>query len=467
MAKTLEELAKQAGVDPQEVIKYQSRFPDVKDDAAIGSVIALQRQKQQKTTEQPKTFIKPTKQIQLEQQAQQLGMSVDELKQFVKPIAEAGISISTDLFKEIKKNIEKERQAAKEFIQSQFEPLIDQAKEQGRLEVGGTRALVGALGGQGFDTINMSLIQGAIERSEKRVKELERKRDEALQRADMEYSRLLTEQLAREQERLDKLQQQIFERALDVANLELKVKDLALRENRENFNQMLNMAKFDLDTINTLLRVPKGESVVIGNQIFEGMKEPLPLFRGSDLIKIMQEVPIGQPFTFTDPNTGKTYELVGLQTENPNVQIIKSTDDAGNVYVSLIDKEAIFRGENPLVGQFSLGRIGKTKAAPITLTFKKELSGLIQNIKNEMAQVADEKGKIPVDEYRKLREKFAIITGGEVDTFDEVFPPGTYLNLEDPKAQEYIGGLRTPNQIIGDEDLVTKLKKDFGIIPSN
>lgn len=99
---------------------------------------------------------------------------------------------------------------------------------------------------------------------------------------------------------------------------------------------------FELNLISTLLKLPEGQDITIGEKVYKGLapeEEIEPFFTSTDLVSIMKELPAGETTDIVDPNTGDLITLKGLAQPDDNTQTFKSVNqNSGTETFTTINK---------------------------------------------------------------------------------------------------------------------------------
>jgi len=118
------------------------------------------------------------------------------------------------------------------------------------------------------------------------------------------------------------------------------------------------------DIAKLLIELPEGQSVeiddpVYGTRTITGMKkeEIKPFWTASAWASILAKIPEGETREVTNPNTGDTFTATGIVSDDPNIKVIQSTDEKGEVTITSYKVDGL--GGIKLTGQASAGQIGK------------------------------------------------------------------------------------------------------------
>lgn len=235
-------------------------------------------------------------------------------------------------------------------LESQRQAALEGGKIQGAKELGTTKGvLADATGGElGFSSIEKSIIDNQVSRNEKRLRDINTEFNKALLDNDSQTVQLLSQE-----------RQQRIQNLLQLDSLVINRLNAALGVQRENRLAQEGAVTKDINILSALSGIPAGQEVTIGGQTYTGLaqEEIDPFFKGGDVVDIMQTLPLGQTVELLDPNTGETISLTGLAQPDANTQVIQSTDAAGNLTITTIDKAT-----GKIVGQVSAGKVGKPSA---------------------------------------------------------------------------------------------------------
>ena len=269
------------------------------------------------------------------------------------------------------------------------------------------------------------------------------KLDLAVQGAKSAQRRAIEEAKAAERVAIASGKKEHFQMAFKLADLANDFKQQAEKLQIDRANLALNVAseqrlqtgaEFDIRR-----EIPQGESITIGGSIFTGLEIPeaeKDFFSGSNLISLMKSMPRGETTEVTDPNTGRVFTLTGLE----DASTITATDDQGNV--SIIDKNT---GEvlNKVEG------VGKTKAAPISITLRQEMGQLVGNISDSLEKERGADGKVNPAEYQKQQDLYIRSGAGNSSDFKNLFPPEENLSKDNPDSVKFF---QAPKDVLKGDD---------------
>jgi len=211
------------------------------------------------------------------------------------------------------------------------------------------------------------------------------------------------------------------------------------------FQQQLDMANdIPAGETRTFTDPTTGEDVTITGI---GVEDIDPFYTGANITSLMKEIPEGETRTLTDPNTGREFTLKGFAGKDKNQKIVQSTDDAGNTTVTTIDTTK--SGPESIISQTVLAGVGKTKAAPISLTIRQETGALIGQISDIFSENKGDDGKVSAQTYGEQQDKYQRAGAGTAEDFKRDFPPAQFLNSDDPNALPYF---QTSKDVIKDEE---------------
>jgi YD repeat-containing protein len=259
--------------------------------------------------------------------------------------------------------IRQRQQAAQDQVSQQagslFDPRIRRATETGRKQVGTAAGASGQRAGFNLSTAESTFIQGVQNEVDDRIGEIEKAKAayissgnfQAIERADKALSDLE-----------DKKQQFM----LNKATLALQ------KQSGERADETLN-----LQTIETLNKIPAGQSVEVNGKIYTGIapEDVEPIFTGSNIIDIAKQLPVGESRTIFDPGTGEEITIEGLDF-NPDLgtNTIQTTSGSGKVTLTTYDQLG------NIVNQVDAGQIGKAASGPGQVKDK-----LTQSVFNKLA----------------------------------------------------------------------------------
>lgn len=323
-------------------------------------------------------------------------------------------------------------------INDQFNAATGRIQKLGESARGGAGAAARQTSGAGLSglglssTLNNELIRISTEVG-KEISNLESQRTAALDKLQFEDAERLDKRIASFQEQQDK----IFDRRL-------KVFEFAAKQKESGFNQ----AK---EIYNIVKDIPEGETITLAGQTFTGIKRDSqdPFFTSGNIVDLMQSTPLGQEFQLQDPNTGQIWNITGVDQPKNDLKQFTATDDQGNFRII---------SYNPLTGTVEsvaeAGQVGKTKTAAtnITLQMRGETGGALAQAGKTLDASVGPDGNYDTNTYIEERQKFAEITGGDVDTFDKTF--SGKLNENEPLAQPYIKSTLLPDEISSEEKLI-------------
>uniref|UniRef100_A0A6H1ZFT2 Uncharacterized protein n=1 Tax=viral metagenome TaxID=1070528 RepID=A0A6H1ZFT2_9ZZZZ len=264
----------------------------------------------------------------------------------------SGMSASfplTDLVSQAKTTEEARREAVetglnatKALIARDFNQAVSNVRQQMEQELSGTTAIGGRRAGLGASTTLKANLELVKRTADQRIDDLERQKADAVSRADMASAARIDASLAREQDQINALYKDAWDRNMDIYNIQ-----------NQQIQTQLAQTQMDWSIISKLGKDETWTSPTTG-QTYTGIAEPDPFFTSSNIVSLMTSIPIGQSQEIQDPNTGETWTITGIGKPDINTQIIQSEDPNGNVTLTTIDKTT---GE--IIKQVSAGRIGK------------------------------------------------------------------------------------------------------------
>jgi hypothetical protein len=289
----------------------------------------------------------------------------------------AGLSTSVNTEEIIRKNLEQSYQAQKGQLEGIYGEKIAEAEEKMKMEGGVAKAQTARFGGgdQGLDTASIGYINSVKDAGEKRIKEIERAKNEAMATLDYKRIDLLNESLRKEEERQEKLQDAMVDRALKFLGIGVDMKQLAMQE--------------DTNTFNIISKLEAGKTYTSPSGVtYTGIEEPEPFFKSSDLISMAKELEIGQTKTIVDPNTGTEFEIQGMKSATESYKSIQSTNErTGEVTITTYDEAG------NIVNQVSAGKIAENKPTEAPSSYKEwQLAGGIQGTGKTYAEFLETEG---------------------------------------------------------------------------
>jgi hypothetical protein len=315
--------------------------------------------------------------------------------------------------------------------ESIFGPQIRRAEELGVAQVSTGAGVTGQRAGFNISTAEAQYIKSIEDQAETRVREIETQMSEYISTGNFQAAQLAQQQMSELRQTQNNLILKRAELAMDIGKT---------RTEEERWQQQFGMEQRQFDLKDTaayydiVKDIPAGESITVRGRTFIGIAQPNidPFFKGSDITKLMLGLPQGVSTSIVDPNTGTTYQIEGLSTDDPNTQIIQSTSDTGEVTITTMNKST---GE--MLSQISAGNIGKTKtrAASTTIIMNEKQAGMIGDAAAKLNATIGDDGFFNTDDYVKERDVFAS-SGGDVDTFDDTFK--NRLNPSDPGATRFL-----------------------------
>jgi len=274
----------------------------------------------------------------------------------------------------------KENQERASLADSIFNPRIAEARRVGERREGSTEAQLGIKRGLGASSPKLSFINEIQRENDNTIKEIERQKADFIRSGDFEAA-------TRASQAVSQLQQQKINLAIQKTSL---VFDM-LQEDRAQ-------EKFDIEK--------------------NALEEVDPFFKGSDVVSLMKEIPVGTTQNLVDPNTGVEYTLTGLATDDPNVKQFTATNDQGDFTIINFDVE-----KNAPISQSTIGGVGKTKtrAASTTIVLNQQQQSDLSEAQARLAETIDENGKYDTATILKEAENYAISNPGKKKQFLDAF----------------------------------------------
>jgi len=354
-----------------------------------------------------------------------------------------GFASSTDFGGIVAKQIGARRS---EQLRAEKEAALVTGREIGAKELGAVEGTAKALtGGElGFSSIEQSLIDNQKKRNEQRLSKIESE----FRAAQLDNDTATMENLRAE--RKDRLEQ-----ILAIDKLVTNRLTRALVQKQEGRAE----TQLDISTINTLTNVSAGQTVEIGGQTFTGLKPDegtQAFFKGSDVINAMKALAPGETTTLTDPNTGIVFSIQGIGAPDLNTKVIQSTDDKGNVKITTINTDS---GE--IISQVDAGAIGKTKAAPISISLgiRAETRDLLTDSSTAIQTATDPTtGKVNQDVLFAERTKFGQQNAGDTQPFDDTF--SDKFDPNDPRSASVLPSAALPEPVDPIDTLINDILEE-------
>jgi len=290
----------------------------------------------------------------------------------------------------------------KEAINKAYQLAGQRIEELGKREEGGIKAgshIMGGSGqtGLGMDsalTANVAMLRKEVA---KELTDLEARKEEAILNADEASAQRIDQQIQYYTDRRDTLRQQELDNRL-------KLLTAWQTQKESETTQKQNAITTDINIMNALSDIPSDQTVTIGGKQYQGMATTDPFFKSSDLISLAKELQVGQSQTITDPNTGETYTIEGLSQPSADTQLFESTDSAGNVTYTTLDKNT-----GKIISTVSAGQIGKKDK---TDSYVGVLASLPTSIQNRVISLATNFGSSDiVKKYNATVDGINLING--------------------------------------------------------
>lgn len=261
-------------------------------------------------------------------------------------LIDSGISTPMSVA-DIRSREAQEREARRLQAEDIFNPKIARAEEIGGRQIGSAKGQFGVSRGLGLSTAEMTYVNNLENQVSDRIEEIRKSKESYISTGDFEAAQRADDAILKLQEGQDNI---LFQKI----NLGLKL----MGEQRANVG-------LDIDILSTLSKIPVGQKVTIGGQVYEGLSVDAiePFFKGGDIVSLMKSVPVGQEFQLKDPSTGNLYTIVGLSSEDPKLKQFTATDDQGNFTIINFDPTAN-NGQGAVVGGVTTPGVGKSKTQP-------------------------------------------------------------------------------------------------------
>jgi len=372
----------------------------------------------------------------------------------------SGLSTSVNMEEQIRKNIEEQEAASRRLIESQYGEAIGQETEKGKKELGVATAQTARFAGGdlGLDTASAGYISSVKKDIDDRIKTLEKKKEQALAMLDVESIKLTNESLRIEEEKRDKINDKLYDRALKILGIGIDLEQLNIQKENAKIQQ-------DENYFNVISKLPAGETYTSPNgTVYTGIATPDPFFKSSDLIAIAKELPEGETQTITDPNTGQEFTIQGMKSATEGYKVIQSTNAAtGEVTLTTYDEVG------NIVNQVSAGKIAKSKPneAPSSYqewslaggqagtgkTYAQFLAGKGGGHANDaeaagaLSELIGGGGFVDINVYRDIKNLYIQNNQGTSADFDDSF--SDYLSPEDRRKYGIGKTSGTANNEIG------------------
>ena len=200
----------------------------------------------------------------------------------------------------------------------------------------------------------------------------------------------------------------------------------------EQIKLLQNQQKMAYDQETLLLQKAK-EAREAAKDAFE-MSQVDNFFKGSDIISLMKELPAGQTQELTDPSSGKTYSITGLQQEKDTpLKQIESVDDRGNLRIVNLDTKT-----GKVISVEEVGNVGKTKTGPTTVILNQQQQAGLETALDKLEKTKDQDGFYNIDTVIAELQTYASKNPGKLEQFLDIVKPK--LNPQDAKARQLITG---------------------------
>lgn len=324
----------------------------------------------------------------------------DRLSGLVSPMSQEDIS----------SRLTEQRKANALEAESIFTPKIESAKRLGAAQVSTAEGASGISQGFNLSTARLSLINNVQNQVQDRINDIVKQKESYIATGNIQAQQRADEAIAKLQEYNN--------------NLIFKKVELALSYGQEQRAQDTS----DFEIAGSLPSGTTWTSPTTG-KVYSGLAKPEAMFKGSDIVELMKELPVGQTQEVTDPATGTVYTIEGIASKNANLKQFTATDDKGNLSIISLDPST---GE--VVGQTKVSGVGKTKtqASNVTINAVGSRTPFYVNGKQSGYQTYNDKtGKVMVFDMNgnpltKLPEGASLGTysaGNPTDqTSDELFP---------------------------------------------
>lgn len=259
----------------------------------------------------------------------------------------------------------REREQRRIAAEAMFAPQIRRQEELGEMQVSSGKGVTGQSMGFNISTAEVAFIDNLQQKADQRVQEIEKAKSAYISSGDLAAA-----------DRADKAIQQLndYNNQLIMAKMDYALKKFGVEQEQTK----LNLTQFA-----QLAEIPEGMSwTAPDGQTYTGLGGDSvdAFFKGSDIVSLMKTLKAGEEQVLTDPNTGTTYAIKGLASNDPNVGVISSYDDQGNLTITRYDKTT-----GQVLGQTIGGQVGKTKTGPsmVSVNYPRQTQQYIYDANNK------------------------------------------------------------------------------------
>jgi len=245
-----------------------------------------------------------------------------------------------------------ERAARRASADALFNPQIRRAEITGEKQVSSGEGVTGQNMGFNISTAEVQFINTIQNQVDDRIGEIVKSKADWIATGDFEAARRADDAIAKLSE---------YNNNLIMKKAELALSLMSNQRSQETLN---------LQTLETLSKIPAGKSLTVNGQTYTGIADPEPFFKSSDIVSLMKELPVGQTQTLTDPSTGNQYTITGMASSDPSVKTIQSYDNSGRLTITSYKIDPA-TGQVSVLNQVSGGNVGKGRVGggtPSTLS---------------------------------------------------------------------------------------------------
>lgn len=367
---------------------------------------------------------------------QNMAFSFDpmaDIKEQLKPEAE-----------QIEEAGKKQEEAIRAGVQSQvslairdFNRQISAVREQMKTEMSGVGAIGARRAGLGASTTLQSNLQMTQKAYEQKITQLNSQIEDAKLRGAIKESASLAAAAKETQDAINKLYKDAWDYNIDMWNIQDKMADNARANTQMDWTIMSKLSKGESWTSPTT------------GITYTGVKEPEPFFTSSNIVSLMNNIPIGTTQQIQDPNTGEIWSVMGLGKPDINQKVFTWVDPNNNQVITVFDE---VKGE--VIKQVNAGKV-RPPIALINLGVKqeekRELSAEEQRIESVLqSKIGEGDGYTDPNTYLSERVRYS---GGTTE-FDRLYSP--YLSPQE-RARLGVGKAAGVEAIEPDEARINEL----------
>ncbi len=251
--------------------------------------------------------------------------------------------------------------AARKVISLKAAQLRGEEVQRGVADVASKTGQLGRVGGSGdvrFSSAAIGFIDAAREASRKRLAQLDSEESIALAKLDVDSADRIREQRDKERDRLDKLDQNRFERVMKYLEFGLSTDKFTQDKLNAESDRIMKEEKLDLDTIDAISKIPEGKNVIINGRTYTGLGSD----KDSQLVK-EDVVENGQRVSKVFIIDRRTSKILAQNTLGQSAVGLNTTirNTAGASYSSRLSQEV----SNIYAGRYGQGNDAVTTAVTI------------------------------------------------------------------------------------------------------